>query len=144
MKIRLKEWKVKETLFKLIEEVKLDNTPKKKENSFNLAFGNFIPDDNKNEFGIGFQVEVKDEEFTLNVEMVFLFDTDSKLPDNFKDSPFANINAPAIAFPYLRAFISNFTLQAGFPPVMLPSVNFVEFKNKDKEEESFDQGTKDE
>ena len=40
------------------------------------------------------------------------------------------INAPAIAFPYLRSFLSILTMQAGYPPVMIPSVNFVEFAKR--------------
>ena len=59
--------------------------------------------------------------------MLFTFGLDEDITEEFKVSDFPKINAPAIAFPYLRAFISNVTLQSGFNPVMLPSINFVEF-----------------
>ena len=43
--------------------------------------------------------------------------------DNDKEiKPFIDINAPAIMFPYVRAFLSTLTanLGAGFPPIILP------------------------
>lgn len=132
MNIQIKEWKVKQTDFKLREEKESDKSDPKK-NSFNLSFGKFFLDENEKAFGVAFQIDVKDEEFDLNVEMVFLFEADVNLPEDFANSPFININAPAIAFPFLRAFISNFTLQAGYAPVLLPSVNFVEFTNNRNE-----------
>lgn len=145
MKIQLKNWRVKEVLFNVLApEIQQEQPEEKKRNSFSLGFGKFLVKEEKKQFSIGFQVRLSDEEFTLKTEMFFFFETDINLEEEFIDSTFANINAPAIAFPYMRAFISNFTLQAGFRPVMLPSVNFVEFKNNDKEEESFDQSTKDE
>lgn len=36
------------------------------------------------------------------------------------------INAPAIAYPYLRSFITNALVSAGYPAVYLPTVNLVE------------------
>lgn len=52
---------------------------------------------------------------------------DDIITDKFKNGSFPAINAPAIAFPYLRSFLSIITMLSGYPPVMLPSVNFVEF-----------------
>ena len=54
-----------------------------------------------------------------------MFRLDEEITEEFKLSDFPKINAPAIAFPYLRALVSNITLQSGFDPVMLPSINFV-------------------
>lgn len=94
--------------------------------------GNFYPEDNNKAFGVGLFIELKDNEFSLKVEMVFLFELDSIIDDEFKNSDFPKINAPAIAFPYVRSFISNITLQSGFAPVILPSINFVEFVKRDR------------
>lgn len=47
------------------------------------------------------------------------------LNNDFIKSPFLKVNASAIPFPYIRSFVSNLTLQAGYAPVILPSVNFV-------------------
>ncbi|MBZ7675074.1 preprotein translocase subunit SecB, partial [Klebsiella grimontii] len=35
-------------------------------------------------------------------------------------------NAPAIAYPYVRAFVATLLLNAGLESVSLPAVNFVE------------------
>ena len=41
-------------------------------------------------------------------------------------------NAPAIAFPYVRVFISNITLNAGYNPIVLPSFNFIKLAEENK------------
>lgn len=126
MKLQLKDWKVKNL------SLKANENSKKRKESFNLSMGNFYPEDNNKAFGVGLFIELKDNEFSLKVEMVFLFELDSIIDDEFKNSDFPKINAPAIAFPYVRSFISNITLQSGFAPVILPSINFVEFVKRDR------------
>ena len=49
--------------------------------------------------------------------------TKEDVTDEFKKSPFIEINAPAIAFPYIRAYISNLTTQSGLFTVTLPTFN---------------------
>lgn len=58
------------------------------------------------------------------------FVTDMPIDEDFKQSAFPYVNAPAISYPYLRVFISNLTLNSGYDPVMLPSINFVALKDK--------------
>lgn len=118
MKIQLENWKIKNLNFSFKEE-------ERSENSFDLNTGNFFPEDEEKTFGVGFEIEIKDKKFDLTVEAVFTFQLDEIISEKFKLSDFPKINAPAIAFPYLRAYISNLTLQSGFEPVMLPSINFV-------------------
>lgn len=132
MKINLKNWKVKNISFNVLS--KNDEIETQKKNLFNLGFGCFLHHDKKKYFGVGFKTEISDEEFTLNLDMEFYFETDEDLDEDFKNSPFAKINAPAIAFPYLRSFISNLTLQSGFSPIILPSINFVGLERKDDTE----------
>lgn len=38
--------------------------------------------------------------------------------------PFIQVNAPAIAYPFLRAFVSSFCVTAGYGGVIIPPVNF--------------------
>ncbi|WP_291529041.1 protein-export chaperone SecB [Bacteroides sp. UBA939] len=123
MKLQLKEWKAKDISFKVKEN---GEGYEEEKNSFDLSMGHFFPKDQPKEFGIGLRVNINDNEFDLIVEMVFSFKLDREVDDEFKESDFIKINAPAIAFPYLRSFISNLTLQSGFPPIILPSVNFVQ------------------
>jgi len=124
MKIQLQNWKI----------VNLDlsaHVASKSENIFNLNTGAFFPAENNKTFGINLKVSIKDKEFDLNLESVFMFSLEEEITDDFKLSDFPRINAPAIAFPYIRAFISTITLQSGYRPVILPSINFVQLA-KDK------------
>ncbi len=42
-------------------------------------------------------------------------------------------NAPAIVFPYIRAYIGTLTTQSGYPPLLLPTLNLSKL-SKDLEE----------
>ena len=119
MKIQLDNWKVINMNFSFLDENKRDA------NSFDLKSGSYFIENEKKSFRIGFNLEVKDIDFDLSIEALFMFSLDEEITEEFKLSDFPKINAPAIAFPYLRALVSNLTLQSGFDPVMLPSINFV-------------------
>jgi preprotein translocase subunit SecB len=119
MKIQLDKWKVINMNFTFLDK------NKREENSFDLKSGSLFPENEKKSFGVGFNLEVKDVDFDLSIETLFMFSLDEEITEEFKLSDFPKINAPAIAFPYLRALVSNLTLQSGFDPVMLPSINFV-------------------
>ncbi len=82
----------------------------------------------ENQFAVIFEIGLanKRKTFKFKLKATAHFESGEKITSNFATSPFARINAPAIAFPYVRTFISNFTLNIGYNPVMLPSFNFVE------------------
>jgi preprotein translocase subunit SecB len=82
-------------------------------------------------FFVIFKTEIlTDERMCIDLEYESRFEVNVPLDDSFKDGNFPYVNAPAIAYPYLRAFISNLTLNSGFAPVMLPSLNFVAMKDR--------------
>lgn len=62
-------------------------------------------------------------QLVCDYEAIFLTDTilTKELVINEK---FLNINAPAIAYPYLRAFVSNVLLVSNLDPAVLPTINF--------------------
>ena len=100
-----------------------------------MSIGYSFPEDNDTEFGIGFIIDIGDAEFKITLEMLFFFQVDQVVDEELKQSDFVKINAPAIAFPYVRSYISNLTLQSGFNPIILPSVNFVALvRNKNENE----------
>lgn len=119
MKIQLDNWEIQKLNFSVIQDKEREH------NSFDLGTANFFPEEKIDSFGVIFEVDVKDKKFDLHVEAVFFFSLDQEITEEFKVSSFPRVNAPAIAFPYLRAFISNLTLQAGFESVILPSINFI-------------------
>ena len=131
MKIQLKNWKVSNLSLSL-----LDENIQRDDNSFDLESGNYFSEEkDSNTFGVGFKLKINDKLFNLVVEASFYFELDEEITDEFKLSSFPKVNAPAIAFPYLRAFISNLTLQSGLEPVILPSINFVQLAHKDSIED---------
>ena len=130
MKLKLLDYRVVNLNLESIEQ---DSPLTQQSNELDLQVGQFYPEDKNNIFGVGFRISFKQDGYALKAEMRFFFETDDSITDEFKNSPFPIINAPAIAFPYLRSFLSIITMQSGYPPVMLPSINFVEFaKNAQK------------
>jgi preprotein translocase subunit SecB len=97
------------------------------DNTFRFSFTPAFSDLGTKEFLIIFNLELTGDDFSLTVEFAARFSTDEEIDDNFKESGFVKINAPAIAFPYLRAYISNFTISSGLSPIVLPTINFTKF-----------------
>lgn len=124
MNIQLENWRIVEMNYSL-----LNKRNQRKENSLGLRFRKFFSDKNKFAFKIVFNLKINDSEYDLNIEAMFNFKTDEEITEDFKNSHFPKINAPAIAYPYLRAYVSNLTLQSGVTPIMLPTINFIKFEN---------------
>ena len=98
---------------------------------FDLSYGIKYSPDVNDQFAVIFKIKVvHPDEFDLKAEYIVWFKTSEPIDDKFKKSHFPSINAPAIAFPFLRSFISTVTLNAGYAPALIPSVNFTNFKNK--------------
>ena len=101
--------------------------------TFNLTFQTIPHENLKNYFCVLFLIEVLHEgEFKISVKYSAWFLTSEDFNEEFLNSEFALVNAPAIAYPFLRSFISNLTLNAGYHPVILPTVNFVKLYQDQK------------
>ncbi|EGQ8484466.1 protein-export chaperone SecB [Vibrio parahaemolyticus] len=100
------------------------------ENDLSFKFGNAYSNESPDTFQVIFEMSLlltedsNAQNAQLDVEYVALFKASEEIDDDFKVSPFPQVNAPAIAYPFLRAFLGTFLLNAGYEPVMLPSVNF--------------------
>lgn len=81
---------------------------KKKESIFQLHLG----------------VKIEDENKSLKIEIdavgSYLFDNKEGIENLSK---FFYINAPALLFPYIRAYVSTLTNLSGFEPINLPTLN---------------------
>lgn len=99
-----------------------------------LGIESIFPKENKNDFAIAFSIGLKSKakEFKLKLKAIAHFSTTDEIDDEFKNSPFIEINAPAIAFPYIRTFISNMTLNSGYDPIVLPTFNFMQIAKEKK------------
>jgi preprotein translocase subunit SecB len=123
MNIQFIDTKVTQLNLAAISQENLEDT-----DDFKFSFSPAFSELELNEFLIIFNISLKIEnEFVLSVEYVARFFVDADIDETFKESNFVKINAPAIAYPFLRAYISNLTLSSGFPPIVLPTINFTKF-----------------
>lgn len=104
----------------------------------------------KPEFKLGFNVEFMEKEFHVifnarvtvdeikEILIVYksIFKTNIEIDEKFKESKFPYVNAPSIAFAFLRAFIGNITMLSGFSVVMVPSINFLKMHDDKLKKES--------
>lgn len=104
---------------------------------FSLDVGTKIPDeDDAKHFAIELRTELQLKEgYIVKIVYVSEFETNEPISDEFRKSSFPRVNAPAIAFPFFRAFISTFLLNAGYEPIILPSINFTKLTLKNSQEE---------
>lgn len=87
----------------------------------------------KEAFEVVFDIFVQHEgEFNMKTKFAAYFRTSEEIDDKFKNSNFPVVNAPAIAFPFLRSFIGTMTINAGYNAVILPSINFVSLAEENK------------
>jgi preprotein translocase subunit SecB len=74
-------------------------------------------------FLLTLNVVAKDKEqnldLSLTIKGMFEYDTD----DMNELIPYISMNAPAIIFPDIRAYISNITALGGTQPIILPTLN---------------------
>lgn len=107
------------------------NGPNINEPIFDLTLRDLKFTDRKTWFAKVFDVKLtvpfQHEVISIELEYHTVFDCSEPVEDEFLKTQFALVSAPAIGFPYVRAFISTVTIQAGLPPIILPSINFVQY-----------------
>lgn len=124
-KISLTNTKVSKLTFNQIDEI-TDST-----DDFSFGYKGGFSEQKENSFIIIFNLGVKSlDGYSLEIEFVAFFESDEPVDEFFMGSHFAKVNAPAIAYPFLRSYISNLTLQSGYEPFMLPTINFQALANK--------------
>ena len=64
----------------------------------------------------------KNNALSIAVKAEGYFEFDEGLSEDMKES-FFNVNAPAILFPYIRAYISTLSTLSGIKPIVLPTLN---------------------
>lgn len=116
----------------MVELQPLQENAEIEENSFSFDFNPILDEENENGFIIFFLGEQISHEYAYKCKVIFMAQflsekilTKESLTDNF-----LLINAPAIGYPYFRAFYSNFLLNAGYEPIILPTINFVKLKEE--------------
>lgn len=111
--------------YKIVESHIVTNTEEETSQNLNVEFGQTV---GVNEEGHNMRLEmmasISDENKALDIKVkaqgFFEFETDLK-PDE-KDI-FFRTSAPAILFPYVRAYITTLSSLSGVKPVILPTLN---------------------
>ncbi|MEJ1369408.1 MAG: protein-export chaperone SecB [Candidatus Sedimenticola sp. (ex Thyasira tokunagai)] len=70
------------------------------------------------------QVATSDNERVFDIKFVAFFKSDKEITEADRELHFFNVNAPAIAYPFLRSYVANVMLLSGYEPVMLSTINF--------------------
>ena len=81
-------------------------------------------DEEENKYKVEINIKIEDKNKSLNIEItaVGFFEFDSGIEES-KKSIFFNVNAPAILFPYIRAYISALTSLSGIKTITIPTIN---------------------
>jgi preprotein translocase subunit SecB len=90
-----------------------------------------VIDDNSKIFKLILEVSCKDTTGSFNINLTafgFFEFKDEKSADTL--SNYFYINAPALIFPYIRAYISSVTALSGLRAVNLPVMNLTSLKNE--------------
>jgi preprotein translocase subunit SecB len=97
-----------------------------------MANGVGYQEEESKAFTIYFKISLPAENNLLSIEYIATFTTSENVDDEFRESHFPSVNAPAIAYPYLRTFVSQFLLLSGYEPQILPTLNFVKMQEQDE------------
>ena len=99
-----------------------NNKPSKK---ISLGFNpkGFINKENATfQLHLGIKIEDEGISFNIEIEAIANYTFEDKMGlDNL--NKFFYVNAPALLFPYIRAYISTLTNLSGFEPINLPTLN---------------------
>ena len=113
-----------------VEELHLTFSADTDKDSFSFGFANGYSKNELDLFIVKFDVKIESERgYELKLLYVAEFQVDSEITDDFKESHFPKVNAPAIAYPYLRSYVSFVILNSGYEPLILPTINFQAMSN---------------
>lgn len=115
------------------EEIQLTPYSSDKEDGdLNLSVVPQLNKENDKSFIIQFNLKLFMPKESYKLQIVFnaIFKTDKVVTDDELNGDFFQINAPAIAYPFLRSMVSYLSVTTGHSNIMLPTVNFVEFGKK--------------
>ena len=115
-RFRFVEYLFQETSIKLTGEDIGDDV------EFGIEPNGIFEEDNKM-FILTLNVLVKDKKSSLEVKMTVTGKFKYETNDIQELVPYLGFNAPAIIFPYIRAYITNITALGGMSPIILPTLN---------------------
>ncbi|SMO77679.1 preprotein translocase subunit SecB [Saccharicrinis carchari] len=110
--------------FKIARSV-IERNDKEASKKISLGFapkGFIHKNDQKFQLQLGVKIEDENKSFHIEINAVANYHFENKEGlDNLGN--FFYVNAPALLFPYIRAYISTLTNLSGFEPINLPTLN---------------------
>jgi len=111
--------------FKVVKSIYQIDTQKFKQGGkleVNFKFPTELDFTQKNLISFPMEVLIENEDKSLRIQVgiIGIFESDVDLT---KEKSFVEISAPAIIFPYIRAYVSNLTSMSGIQPILLPTYN---------------------
>jgi len=113
---------------KSIININHEKYPSNLEISFDLK-GEISRTSNSFRLFVDTQISDKDELININVDTFADFNIDKEGIDEESYKNFIFTNAPAILFPYIRAYITSLTSLSGIKPIQLPLLNLSGLKD---------------
>ena len=117
-RFRFVNYKIKESSIKISTDKQLDPHINVK---FDTSTGTII-DGHKMRLDLATTITNGNETLTISVKAEGYFEFDNDITQELQDK-FFKINAPAILFPYIRAYISTLTSLSGIETIILPTLN---------------------
>lgn len=106
------------------------------EDNVSVNYQTLFSQESDREFMVLFKIALYAKDGTeIHLEYAGFFEAEEAITQDFMDSHFPVVNAPAILYPYIRSFVSTLTMNAGMPAVILPTVNFQALANQKKQAE---------
>eukprot|EP01012_Entosiphon_sulcatum_P027701 TRINITY_DN33410_c0_g1_i1.p1 TRINITY_DN33410_c0_g1~~TRINITY_DN33410_c0_g1_i1.p1 ORF type:complete len:158 (+),score=4.83 TRINITY_DN33410_c0_g1_i1:48-476(+) len=123
-KIKFLGYRCVEFTFKASEEYINGESPE--DLQFTVNYGGVKSEDVENRFIENFELLLKDEteDTKITGKFIGLFESTEKIDDDFIESHFIKVNAPAILYPFIRSYVSTVTINACIPPILIPTLNF--------------------
>jgi preprotein translocase subunit SecB len=121
-KIKFLEYKVYDFGF----NIALDYIPYKNPLLLDINVNSSINPDNKKGFfvDINLRLTSEDNKNEISISSRGIFESDTEIDIQFLNTSMVQVNAPAILFPFVRAFINTITTNAGYNPLIIPAINF--------------------
>lgn len=108
----------------LISDAEIHVTDKEVSKKINFAFSpSGIIDNKAKTFKLTLQTEVSDENSSFKISVCAIGFFKYRASEIDEVMPFFSGNAPAILFPYIRAYLSSLSALSGIPLILLPTIN---------------------
>lgn len=99
-----------------------------------IAINSTLVSETKKGFILNLKVVLTGAKSNLNfiVNSRSTFETENEIDETYLKGSMATVNAPAIVFPFVRAFITTISVNAGYNPIILPAINFAKMAEDSK------------